>query len=71
MPQQAWDYIYKKSSKALINTIDVQSKLEEGTTFTLTFPEQNDFVISQACDKNVTCFYYLFAQSKENNRILL
>lgn len=37
-------YLAKKAAQPLFITIDVQSKLGEGTTITLTFPKQNDFV---------------------------
>lgn len=37
-------YLTKRITKPLLIHIDVYSKLEEGTTFTLTFPKRNDFV---------------------------
>lgn len=37
-------YLVKRSASPLHIKIDVQSKVDEGTTFTLTFPEKNDFV---------------------------
>lgn len=37
-------YLNKKAAKSLHITINVYSKLSEGTTFTLTFPKKNEFV---------------------------
>lgn len=37
-------YLTHKAAKSLLIRIDVQSTLEEGTTFTLTFPQKNEFV---------------------------
>lgn len=37
-------YLTHKAAKSLLIRIDVQSTLEEGTTFTLTFPKKNEFV---------------------------
>lgn len=37
-------YLTKKAAKSLYITINVNSKLSEGTTFTLTFPKKNEFV---------------------------
>jgi two-component system, OmpR family, bacitracin resistance sensor histidine kinase BceS len=37
-------FLAKKAAQPLLIKIDVQSKLEEGTTFTLTFPKRNDFL---------------------------
>ena len=37
-------YLTLKAAKSLLIRIDVQSTLEEGTTFTLTFPKKNEFV---------------------------
>ncbi|MFF2447818.1 sensor histidine kinase [Neobacillus sp. NPDC058068] len=37
-------YLTKRITKPLLIHIDVYSKLEEGTTFTLTFPKRNEFV---------------------------
>ncbi|QQZ09368.1 sensor histidine kinase [Heyndrickxia vini] len=36
-------YLAKRSAKSLLITIDVQSTLGKGTTFTLTFPKRNEF----------------------------
>ncbi|MEK3798294.1 sensor histidine kinase [Peribacillus sp. FSL H8-0477] len=37
-------YLTHKAAESLLIRIDVQSTLEEGTTFTLTFPKKNEFV---------------------------
>lgn len=37
-------YLAKKAAEALLINIQVESKLEEGTTVTLTFPKKNEFV---------------------------
>jgi two-component system, OmpR family, bacitracin resistance sensor histidine kinase BceS len=37
-------YLAKKAAEPLLIDIDVQSQLHEGTTFTITFPEKNEFV---------------------------
>ncbi|WHY86950.1 sensor histidine kinase [Neobacillus novalis] len=37
-------YLTQRIAKPLLIHIDVYSKLEEGTTFTLTFPKRNEFV---------------------------
>ncbi|OQM47072.1 histidine kinase [Anoxybacillus sp. UARK-01] len=37
-------YLAKKAAEPLLIDIDVQSQFHEGTTFTITFPEKNEFV---------------------------
>jgi two-component system, OmpR family, bacitracin resistance sensor histidine kinase BceS len=37
-------YLSKKAAKPLLISINVHSKIGEGTTFSLTFPKRNDFV---------------------------
>lgn len=50
-------YLTKNVAQSLLIHITVQSHLGKGTTFTLTFPKQNDFVnLSNSLDQSSTLF---------------